>query len=593
MICAAQNAGAILTPHASTEARITPPLPPIILSQGHSVWPSAAAVQGSTASDGRFTLIWRGHFYLRGERAGTPSAKILLARLHRARLAQALDDACGVFALFVHDGARGAWQLASDNLGLYKLFWDEGTVATSFLELARRRGTRATDARIESLAAFLILGYVPGEATFVPAIRKLRGDEVLVLEPHQPPRLEPKAIAPFVAGPPEDQFERHFADFATSLQGRRVSVDITGGFDSRLVAVMLAQHGLPFELVVASGGESLDVDIAAQVAAALDRPFHHHVHEVASLDADLPIAFLIGDGQHEIRAMHKDLQNATARRGRGMEVMVQGGGGELFCDKHLYQHFPFYGRRRADLGWQYDLRFAPIRLPRALLGASGAEIAASVRADHIDRSRRLVGASAHETYIWTELLLRRVEFYGRTLTNYVNMGLDATAPFLDLRLGMLAARLSPWSGFQRRWHRTFTTRAAPAVAALPTTDGYSALRRGTIEPEVWLNFLTQGTRRLARKTAQRLLGRAMFHKRGTEGGYNAVGYAARLRARPEIARAVALLGEAGLLRPDTPLAEIPDHFVPRLLTLGLLAEWLDRPGMPATVATPKLARPAA
>lgn len=538
-------------------------------------------------------MIWRGHFYLAGERAGAPSVKALLARLHRTRLAAAMGAACGVFALFVHDRERTEWQVASDNLSLHKLFWDGEAVSTSFLDLARRRGACSTDTRVESIAAFLILGYVPGEATFVPAIRKLRGDEVLVLGARRPPRIEPKSVEPFADEPPQTQFERHFADFATSLRGRRVSVDITGGFDSRLIAAMLAHHGLPFELVVASGGKSLDVDIAGQVAGALERPFHHHVHDIASLDADLPRAFVIGDGQHEIRAIHKDLQNATARLARGMEVMVQGGGGELFCDNHLYQHFPFYGRRRADLDWQYDLRFTSIRLPRSLLGARGAEIAAAVRADHIGRSRRLAGGSAHETYVRIYLLLRWSETYGRALNNYVNMGLDATAPFLDLRLGLLASRLSPWWGFQRRWHRTVTTRLAPAVAALPTTDGYSALRRGAIEPEVWLNFLTQGTRRLARKTAQRLLGRAMFHKRGTEGGYSAAGYDARLRARPEVARAITLLGEAGLLRPDTRPAEIPDHFVPRLLTLGMLAEWLDRPGSLGTAPTPEAARPAA
>ena len=207
------------------------------------------------------------------------------------------------------------------------------------------------------------------------------------------------------------------------------------------------------------------------------------------------------------------------------------------------------------------LRFTSIRLPRALYGRHGAAIAAAVRADHMGRSRRLAAGSAHETYVRIYLLLRWAESYGRALNNYVNMGLDAAAPFLDYRLGLMASRLSPWWGFQRRWHRTFTTRLAPAVAALPTTDGDSALRTGDIEAGVWLNFLTQGTRRLARKTAQRVLGRALFPKRGTEGGYNAPGYEARLRARPEVWRAVELPAS----RPDwqgVRPAEIPDHFVP-------------------------------
>jgi hypothetical protein len=70
----------------------------------------------------RFRIGWKGHVYLPGKAAGTPSVAELAARLEDRTLAALAKELCGVFGLFVFDKTSSAWQVTVDNAGLYKIF---------------------------------------------------------------------------------------------------------------------------------------------------------------------------------------------------------------------------------------------------------------------------------------------------------------------------------------------------------------------------------------------------------------------------------------------------------------------------------------
>src|ERR671928_33262 len=93
-----------------------------------------------------------------------------------------------------------------------------------------------------------MLGQVVGPRTFVAGIEKLPGREILELPADgSPARRRAKPLPDAVPGGTATVLDR-FAALARSLEGRALSVDATGSFDSRLVACLLDGHGLPFEL---------------------------------------------------------------------------------------------------------------------------------------------------------------------------------------------------------------------------------------------------------------------------------------------------------------------------------------------------------
>ena len=200
-------------------------------------------------SDDRFTIGWKGHLFLPGERAGAASVARLAAGLAHRSLGELARELYGVFGLFVHDRVAGGWQLAVDNAGLYKIFYDDIGASTSFLELLADRGIGPDRVAPLAVVEFLAHGFVTAPETFVAGVRKLRDREILELAPGRPePRIRVKDLS-FPAADDRDAVLQYFADLATSLRDRRVSADLSGGFDSRLIVGMLVHHGIDFESI--------------------------------------------------------------------------------------------------------------------------------------------------------------------------------------------------------------------------------------------------------------------------------------------------------------------------------------------------------
>ncbi len=260
----------------------------------------------------RFAIGWKGHLFIPGHAAGPASVAELAKALATQSLAQSTGKLAGIFGLFVFDKASRAWQVAVDNGGQYKIYYDRQDVGTSFLELLRTRPLAGSELDRKALVELLAHGYIMAGRTAVSSIAKLRGGEVLELEPEGQLRRVPKLLPTGeVAG--TEAVLAHFAALARSLEGRSLSVDATGGFDSRLVLALLVKHGLPFELAVSGFHGTADTEIAAEIARLLDRPFHLSGHDLADLDQALLDAFRSSDGLMDIRRWHRDRQLAQAR----------------------------------------------------------------------------------------------------------------------------------------------------------------------------------------------------------------------------------------------------------------------------------------
>lgn len=366
----------------------------------------------------------------------------------------------------------------------------------------------------------------------------------------------------------------HFAGLARSLEGLAVSVDATGGFDSRLVACLLQGRGLPFELATSGRPGTPDTEIARTMAGLLDRPFHLAGHGLEGLDEELEATFRMGDGLTDLRRLHRDRQMALARLARGVGVVAHGGGGELYRDHYVIQDFPFYGNGRVRLGRYYDLRIAAVGLPPEALAPGTRGLLADLRAATIARLEACRAATNNETYDLIYLRLRGPEHFGQYYANYVNMGLDIAAPLLDRDNALAAIATSPWRRFFFLWHRRVITRHCPALAALPTAEGFSA----SAEPRRMLAdlgaFAATQARRAGKKASQRLTGRGRFHVVGAFVA-DAPDFNHRLRASAHFPRAMERLKAAGVLDPDLAPDAVRDLHVGRILTLGMLLGELE------------------
>ena len=181
----------------------------------------------------------------------------------------------------------------------------------------------------------------------------------------------------------------------------------------------------------------------------------------------------------------------------------------------------------------------------------------------------------NESYDEVAYKLRAPEFYGQYFSNYINLGLDVVAPFLDHACARAAMRLSPWQRFFSAYHRRLITKHCPRLAALPTTEGYNASAAAKDLPGNLAGFAGMQLRRVAKKASQRLLGKVMFLQMGAA-TVDVEGFVGILRRTSAFATAMARLKETGILAPGLSAADVADIHVGRILTTGMLLDNLER-----------------
>jgi hypothetical protein len=521
----------------------------------------------------RFSIGWKGHLFIPGLSAGRDSIARLADMLARSSLSDVAKDVCGVYCLLVHDGLARHWQIAVDNSSMYKVFYDSRHVSTGFLELLEARRTGAKGISAERIVEFLAHGAVYGAPTLATDVRKLRSDEIIQLPAAGGLELRPKLL-PSTAGDADEVVGRHFSDLARSLAGRRLSADVTGGFDTRLIACLLKHVGLEFEAAISGRPEAEDVVIARSVAEVLGASFRLTPHNVANLEDELQTVFRAGDGLTDLRRFHRDWQNACARRSRGMDVMTHGGGGAHFKDFFCYQDFPFYGSQTTNFPRYYSLRITPVNIARSNLTAKAAEIYSELKQQTIEKFETLRQRTNNQSYDEIAFNLRAPEFYGQYFSNYINMGLDVIAPFLDYRSAKSGIDLSPWARFFSAWHRKLITKHCPALVALPTTEGYNASAAMKDLPRNLTGFIGTQTLRVAKKASQRLVGRSMFLSMGAA-TVDVEGFLDILRGTRRFMNALDRLKAAEILASGLAAGEVADIHVGRILTAGMLLEHLD------------------
>jgi asparagine synthase (glutamine-hydrolysing) len=158
----------------------------------------------------------------------------------------------GMFALALWDAARGRLLLARDRVGKKPLLWtrlpDETFAFASELKALLALPSLAREIDMETLDAYLALGYVPGSATGIAGVRKLPPGHVLVLE-NGVERIEPYwRLAPREEARDDGEWLELVRDEVRAAVRRRLVADVplgallSGGIDSSVVVALMAEE---------------------------------------------------------------------------------------------------------------------------------------------------------------------------------------------------------------------------------------------------------------------------------------------------------------------------------------------------------------
>ncbi len=520
---------------------------------------------------GEHEIEWLGFVYMDGVSSGEPSIRKFVEEIG-SNLGSVAAKLKGIYFIAIREKATNRAFAFVDSSALYHAYYSPHYVGTSFLDIVALENLHTEDLDPEAVVEFVQFGCIYSGRTLFSQIRKLDPDMIVESRADGRTATLKKAI-PDISDPPGRDFEQVLRSLAESIRNENVSLDLTGGIDSRLLAVSLAYFGLPFELAASGTPGIEDLQIAQEVAGVLDRNFFTTRHAPASTDwKDL---FSLSDGLFDLGKSDRPIQLQRDRAARGVTLAVSGAGGELFKDFWWLQDFPFYKRREANLERLYAMRFAPGKPKLEIFSQQYRPIVAGTRNRVLRAMSNCAVASNTKTYdrIYYELKMR--EFAGRFLTNSSAV-LRVHAPYLEREAAAIGYNLDRSKRFFNRYHRASITKMAPQVAKIATTEGGMTASAAISDvSRDLIKYVFDRASRLKRKLNQRR-GATVRPSQGPDSADLPLVLSQFARARNTIQR----LQDHGVvsksMRPD----QIPSASLGSLLSLDMLIERLESKSRP-------------
>ncbi|MBI5030566.1 MAG: hypothetical protein HZB51_08560 [Chloroflexi bacterium] len=257
---------------------------------------------------------------------------------HGSSVLQRLD---GVFGLAIYDGIRRALSIVVDPFGFFSVFYgergDRRFIGTSALAVAQQIQATPSELGVE---CFLRTGKVFGELTLWQEVKRLRPATVLELsergikestywQPAIDRSLSQLSLADSVDAAAEvlpGLLKRNLA------REGKVWSDLTGGFDTRFLVLLLERAGLPFKANFVGPENHPDVQVARKIIQQTNWEYQHFqlpdtwTHESANY---LNEAVYRGDGHLNIFLLLRPLW-VHHREREQFPMLLSGLGGEMW-----------------------------------------------------------------------------------------------------------------------------------------------------------------------------------------------------------------------------------------------------------------------
>jgi Asparagine synthase len=521
----------------------------------------------------QYSIHWRGFAYLDGTPAGAPSIEKAFAEAPVEHLAERAAQLKGVYFVVLHDHRSGNCYAFIDGSGLFQAFHSQRFASTSFLDLVDAEQLRTADVNPEALVEFFHFGNVYSGNTFFSAIKKISPEHIVCIPRSGAISLQKRPLRD-IGTQPVINFEDSIRHFVTSVKSQQVSVDLTGGIDSRLLTVLLHSLGLSFEIATCGMKTDSDVVIAQQVAEALG--LNLHITERTMKSVNWNEVFKECDGLFDVVRAASQAQMRAERLRRGVSLVVTGVAGELLKDFWWLQDMPFYARKNADISKLYAYRIAPAPLQHSYLNEPYRALSAGYRERTVSRLSDYVVPGNTCTYDRIYYAYKMREYAGRSITNNLHE-ISCYAPYLEREIVAFGYQLPRTLRFFNNFHRRTITALNPKVARIPTTEGGISVssERLAMSRDLF-RYVSDKFSRLANKVAQRA-----FNRGYRPGNFDATDITRGVRESVLQRRTLDRLKDSGILRRELQLDQINSDYLGRMLSLDMFLERIEDVQTPA------------
>ena len=514
------------------------------------------------------SFYWMGYLYRPGHSAGQASVKALAREYDEGACWEYVTGHCrGNFVLVIYDKSNEMYFIATDPSGMFQCYYSSEAFSTHFLELVGYHNLGPADLSTRACLDFIQMGYVYFDRTFFAEINKLRPGTALYWSRKEGIKLVSRTVDELSdsTGIDISQWQEHLGH---AMKLEHINMDLTGGSDTRFILAALLASGIRPDTSTYGSDKDPDVSTAKRIAGMLQ--LRHRQHRPHGPQTSPRFYFHLVDGLADIGRYLGFYQVASAKSMAGYGLSLNGGGGGL-CDDFLWQQdFPFYKRKKPDWHRLFNLRILQKGVPGTLLGEKLTPRLDEWHTWWMDNLALYGGPTNTASYdrVFYDILMRERVGHSNAMESRL---IPSYSPILERAFACWCYSRSRLTGWLNLIQRNAVTACNTKLARLATNHGQLNLDSRK------LHLLKEGGKKFneyARKGMRYYFGANTAAKVTAHQNEYWLSF---LSQNNEGSTAFRKLKKEGILASDLSPQDIPALYAGRLVTLGLLLEFLEYP----------------
>lgn len=510
---------------------------------------------------GNYEIYYNGFVYLHGQIGVENILNKFCDRMKTGDF-QFVNELLGIYFICINDLKKSEKFIFIDNSGLYKAYMYQNVISTSFIELIENIDTLVTP-DYDAIVEFLHFGFVYFDKTIIEEINKLKPEFIYIINKNNKLEIIDKNI-PRIFDTPAISPEEFFRNLHRSIQRENISIDITGGSDSRLIVSAFQKSKADFELAISGMPENSDIKIAKVISKKLNKNFYPTYHTTEDISTKKIIElFRFTDAQIDLVVYHRIYNYLKDKKNRNVSFQISGLGGELYKDFWWLQDFPLYSKKNANIRKLYKYRIESIEFNHELLHNSLQTKSKKLAKNIISKLSQYKLSSNTRTYDNIYYYFKMQTTAGTFLT-LSNKFFKTYAPLLELDLVRYGFNLPREKRFYNNFHRDFITRNCKDISTLKTNAGITCSANVFYKTWDLLNYCLNLGSRMLKQILRKIFKKTYMQENPTNSRiYNVV------RQLDIMNNSIEILKKEKILKKDIIIEKISNDLLGKILTLGI------------------------
>lgn len=513
------------------------------------------------------TIYLKGLLFVCGRKTGFDSIKYIVDKFWITHQWNFKEIYGNYFVIFI-DNNKTNQILFTDNGGIFKSYQYNDKFSTSFLELIENnKELSVNNLDYFSIINFLKFGHTFFNKTLISEIKTIDNESYFEYEGGVLSKKN-KNIG-LINSHSIITIHDFFKNFIYAISDYNVSLDLTGGVDSRLIASFFAANNANYETALSGNPGLDDIIIAERVSNALNRLFFPTYQNISDIDEDyLMNIFERTDSQIDILVYQRNHQFNIDRIKRKIDIRINGTGGEQYKDVWWRHEFPFYNKKKSNIEKFFGY-VDPQNFPSYILGEKTINHFNEQSDLFIKMFSFYLLETNSKTYdnIGYKILMSSIAGINTTIANNY---LLTYAPLLEYELIKISFNLKRKKRIFNNYHRNLITKNYPSVSRIKTTEGITVSSDiSQLILDVINYSICYVTRQIRKKTNKKKTNKNENSAQATNNEIYSI-----WRESILYRNSLDILKEYGIINQMIDYDSVPKVYVGRIITLKLLLDKL-------------------